>query len=430
MGRSPSDGYRERREWAALETGRGEWMSATTVRNDQGTHAGERRRLADRLSRRTSSGRYMPEVDGVRFLAIGIVLFAHLFEVAGLSSGRLEIVPPFGSIIAASQDPRLLSSLHYGHVGVYLFFILSGFVLAMPFIRWRVMGGPPVATAAYFLRRVTRIEPPFVLITLILFLLSTAIHQGPTAAHVLATVAYSHQAVYGHLSPINGVFWSLEAEVQWYLVVPLLAVFLCRGTPRERLLSIAVASVGTLVLQFWLGSHVLSRIALLDNLQFFLMGWLLAEIHVARLRERPRDSALLDVVGLVCLPLLFVALHVHPPSGRVTIPILGTVVIAAALHGHVFKRWVSTKWIAIIGGMCYSIYLVHYPIFVIGGRSIHVHDLIHHYWLWLWYVALLLSVLLLSAAFFILVERPCMDPTWVRRLASREKSGLTHSSNR
>ena len=365
----------------------------------------------------------MPEVDGVRFLAIGIVLFAHLFEAAGLSSGQLVIVPPFGSIIAPTRDPRLVSSLQYGQVGVYLFFILSGFVLAMPFIRWRVMGGPPVATAAYFLRRATRIEPPFVLTTLILFFLSIAIHQGSTGAHLVATVAYSHQAVYGQLSPIDGVFWSLEAEVQWYLVVPLLAVFLCRGTPRERLLSIALASVGTLVVQVWLGSDVLSRIALLDNLQFFLMGWLLAEIHIARLRERPRDSAFLDVVGLGCLPLLFVALHIHPPSGRVTIPILGTVVIAAALHGRVFKRWLSRKWIAIIGGMCYSIYLVHYPIFVMGGRRIHAHDLMHHYWLWPWYIAVLIFVLLLSAVFFIVVERPCMDPTWVRRLASRWRSG-------
>src|SRR5436309_2277092 len=134
-------------------------MSATIVRTDSRVEADGRPKLADRLSRRTSSGRYMPEVDGVRFLAIGIVLAVHVVAVAGLSSGRLAIVPPFGPIIAGSaRDPGLLTFLQYGHIGVFLFFILSGFVLALPFIRWRVMGAKPVALSTYFLRRLTRID--------------------------------------------------------------------------------------------------------------------------------------------------------------------------------------------------------------------------------------------------------------------------------
>ena len=81
-------------------------MSATLVRTESSLESDRRPKLAERLSRRTSSGRYMPEVDGARFLAIGIVLAVHLFAVAGLSSGRLVIVPPFGPIIAGStRDP-------------------------------------------------------------------------------------------------------------------------------------------------------------------------------------------------------------------------------------------------------------------------------------------------------------------------------------
>src|SRR6266581_1613104 len=106
---------------------RGEPMSATIVRTDSSTEVEVRPKLADRLSRRTSSGRYMPEVDGVRFLAIGIVLAVHLFAVARLSSGRLVIVPPFGPILAGStRHSRLVALLEFGHVGVFLFFILSG----------------------------------------------------------------------------------------------------------------------------------------------------------------------------------------------------------------------------------------------------------------------------------------------------------------
>jgi peptidoglycan/LPS O-acetylase OafA/YrhL len=368
----------------------------------------------------------MPEVDGVRFLAIGVVLAVHLFAVAGLSSGRLLIVPPFGPIIAGStRDPGLVAFLQYGHVGVFLFFILSGFVLALPFIRWRVMGARRVALSAYFLRRVTRIEPPFIIVAIGLFLLSIALHEPSTTHHLAATLAYSHQAAYGQLSPIDGVFWSLEAEVQWYLVVPLLAVVLCRGTPRERLLLISIALVGALVVQVWLGIDILSRVALLDVLPFFLVGWLLAEIHVTRLHESPRNSTYLDVVGIACLPLFFLALRFHSPSWRVTLPILGGLAIAAALHGRVFTRVLSMRWIAIIGGMCYSIYLLHYPVLVLGAKVLHANGLTHGYWLWPLYAVLLLLALVLSAGFFIIVERPCMDPAWVTHVISPMKRAVS-----
>jgi hypothetical protein len=166
-------------------------MSATLVRTELPNEPARRPKLADRLSRRTSSGRYMPEVDGVRFLAIGIVVAVHLVAAGGLSSGRLVIVPPFGPILArSSRDPASVGFLQYGHVGVYLFFILSGFVLALPFIRWRVMGARRIALSAYFLRRVTRIEPPFIIVAIGLFLLSIALHEPSTTHHLAATLTY------------------------------------------------------------------------------------------------------------------------------------------------------------------------------------------------------------------------------------------------
>ena len=406
-------------------------MTGTLVRIESPNESVRRPKLADRLSRRTSSGRFMPEVDGVRFLAIGIVVAVHLVAAGGLSSGRLVIVPPFGPILArSSRDPASVGFLQYGHVGVYLFFILSGFVLALPFIRWRVTGARRIALSAYFLRRVTRIEPPFIIVAVGLFLVSIALHEPSTTHHLAATLAYSHQAAYGQLSPIDGVFWSLEAEVQWYLVVPLLAVALCRGTPRERLLLISLALVGALVVQVWLGIDILSRIALLDVLPFFLVGWLLAEIHVTHLQERPRNSTYLDIVGIACLPLFFVALRVDPPTWRVTLPVLGGLAIAAALHGHVFTRVLSMRWIAIIGGMCYSIYLLHYPVLVLGAKVLRANGLTHGYWLWPLYAVLLLLALVLSAGFFIIVERPCMDPAWVTHAVAHIRRTVSSAGSR
>jgi peptidoglycan/LPS O-acetylase OafA/YrhL len=197
-----------------------------------------------------------------------------------------------------------------------------------------------------------------------------------------------------------------------------------------RFLVISIAFVGTLLVQVWLGPSILSRVALLDNLQFFLIGWLLADIHVTRLQERSRSNWYLDVVGFACLPLLFVAFRAHSPSWRVTLPILGGVAIGAALHGRAFTRVLSMRWIAIIGGMCYSIYLLHYPVLVTGARLLNRSDVIHGYGLLPLYAALLLAALALSAAFFVIVERPCMDPAWVGKAIHRVKGAVPSRDRR
>jgi peptidoglycan/LPS O-acetylase OafA/YrhL len=379
-------------------------------------------RLSDRLTRKVSSGRYVPEIDGVRFLAIGIVLTVHLFAVAGLASGRLFIVPPFGSIVPGdTQGPRVVSFLQYGHIGVYLFFILSGFVLAVPFIRWRAMHAEPVALPRYLVRRLTRIEPPFVAVVVILFVLSTALHSPTGMPHLAATLTYTHAAIYGQLSPLDGVFWSLEAEVQWYLVVPFLAIVLCRGSHHQRVVRITLAWAGALLLQLVLGVNIVGRVALLDALQFFLIGWFIAEFHVARFKERSLQTPIFDVVGIACIPLLFVALDVRPPLWRVTVPLVGGVVIAAALHGSFIRRCLSMRWIALVGGMCYSIYLIHYPVLVLGAQTFGAHLSTHPLPTPVVVGASLLVAFALSGLFFVLVERPCMDPAWIQRLVSRVK---------
>jgi peptidoglycan/LPS O-acetylase OafA/YrhL len=48
-----------------------------------------------------------------------------------------------------------------GSFGVWIFFALSGFILALPFAEWRICGGKPVTLKKYYFRRLTRIEPPY-----------------------------------------------------------------------------------------------------------------------------------------------------------------------------------------------------------------------------------------------------------------------------
>lgn len=117
---------------------------------------GGRQRLLERLSRRTTSGRFIAEIDGLRFVSIALVV---LYHMAGYVAAQ------------AAGAPRhaIFRIAVHGHYGVPLFFAISGFVLGLPFAGQHLAGGRPVRLRPYFLRRLTRLEPPYSLCMLALF---------------------------------------------------------------------------------------------------------------------------------------------------------------------------------------------------------------------------------------------------------------------
>ena len=68
----------------------------------------------------------------------------------------------------------LITVISNGSRGVYLFFAFSGMILALPFARYYLAEGNKVSLKKYYMRRVTRLEPPWVL-SLLLFTVVFAI---------------------------------------------------------------------------------------------------------------------------------------------------------------------------------------------------------------------------------------------------------------
>ena len=106
------------------------------------------------------------------------------------------------------------------------------------------------------------------------------------------------------------------------------------------------------------------------------------------------------------------------------IPSMMGLIIFGATRGNVLKRLLSFQFVTVIGGMCYSIYLIHYPIFSFIAERLQLR----RYGEWeaslrLGMVALPI-VLVVGVAFFVTVERPCMNPNWPRDLLVRIKSLL------
>jgi peptidoglycan/LPS O-acetylase OafA/YrhL len=376
--------------------------------------------LLVRLSRRTSGGRWIPEIDGLRFLAIALVVADHAAIALNVATHASVVDAPFGTASQPTHVDPVSAAFGRGSVGVLVFFMVSGFVLALPLIRNGRSDDEPAALRRYFLRRVTRIEPPYLIVMTLLFVGSIAAGSGVGLGHYLASLVYLHGTYYGTDSPLNSAAWSLEIEVQFYVVVPALAIVLCAGARRVRrqrivvivALAIAFRALGWITAYTFLGSSI----------QFFLLGWLLADIYVADWAEAPRPARMWDVVGFAILPAL---LAIAPTRfGSAILPLLVFVLGYSIFRSITLRRMLSNRWIATVGGMCYSIYLVHFPLFILLSRALQPLGGLPPAMALTGACALLIpAALVVSGIFFVLVERPCMDPSWLERALARLRLG-------
>jgi peptidoglycan/LPS O-acetylase OafA/YrhL len=152
-------------------------------------------------------------IDALRGIAaLGVVLY-HAID-------RSEKVLPTNLLRYPMKLIQFGSS--FGYVGVFLFFVISGFCIHLQWCRSRsVQQEPTVAFGKFWRRRIRRLYPPY-LITLVLFLSLTALTVGISETRFFLYDLVMHLLMLHNLDPktcysINGVFWTLAIEEQLYL---------------------------------------------------------------------------------------------------------------------------------------------------------------------------------------------------------------------
>ncbi len=368
----------------------------------------------------TSSGRYIPELDGLRFLAIGLVFWQHVQQhvvarSAAAGGLRWDLVSRY---------------VESARIGVELFFLISGFILGLPFASQYLCGGRPVSLKQYFLRRLTRLEPPYLFVS-IASLLLLSIYWGNSLQwlfpHFLAGLFYLHNAIYHTFNPVNSVTWSLEIEVQFYLLAPLLAkLFGISGKVRRRSVLVLVPLVAFTARQLVERSlHLTLPPTLLTALPSFMMGLLLADIYLTDWREQGplevgRQYAWDAAAAAIWFGLGWTFFTTLPAQSLLTALLL-FLFCFAVFKGRVIRRWLAVAPIRLVGGMCYSIYLLHFMML----------DLLAQHWprtslsgivtvdVGAALVIFGAAVLVASSLFFLLVEKPCMDGRWPGKLGRR-----------
>jgi peptidoglycan/LPS O-acetylase OafA/YrhL len=354
------------------------------------------------LRRITSTGKFVPEIDGLRFVAIAAVVLYH-FHGFVQAQGTLK-----------DGTSTLQTIVEHGYRGVNLFYVISGFILGVPFADHRLRGRQPVSLQTYFLRRLTRLEPPYLLNLLLcsIALLASGSSVRVLLPHLTASAFYVHNTWSGGQSLINPVVWSLEVEVQFYCLAPLLALlFSIRSKFGRRAVLLGLTLLAGIVQIHYWDAAPRFKLSILYAIQFFLIGFLMSDIYLLDWSEKSKGKWQWDLVAIAGWLILF---SLEDRTVWVAFPLLVLTVYVATFRGVLVNRIFTNVFVITLGGMCYTIYLFHYVLIPPVLRLTTNLGAGDGYWLYQT-VIYLLVLLLISCAYFVLIERPCMSRDWPRR---------------
>jgi peptidoglycan/LPS O-acetylase OafA/YrhL len=396
-------------------------------------------------------------LDGVRAFACLLVIWYHIYQ----TPRNLQIWDP-----QSSTHPLLDSLLYFGKYGVTLFFVLSGFLLFMPYAKALLFEKTWPSLRQFYLRRVFRIVPAYYLSLILIVLLFQQQYLQPQHWNELALFfTFLMDSTYATFKQLNPPFWTLAIDWQYYMLLPLLALgirLVVWRVKQEYRLPATVACLLTVIawglfsryFGFYYMQHpsetflvprsILNGILFLTYnvsgkyLEDFGIGMLLSLCFVyaqhPSISQKVRAtlqklSPWLWGVGLLCLltlimwnynqkyvntwplfsnPILFEHYYL---LGELCFSLSFGLCILALLFGPTrLKRpfeWFPLRWLGMIS---FSLYMWHLPlllVFIQGGQPLlgaWPHLLAYSaYWLWV-----LVVIIPFCFLFFILVEKPGM----------------------
>ena len=299
------------------------------------------------------------ELDSLRGVAALTVVFHHfrLMYVDGkeVSSWTLRLLHPFTA----------------GHEAVMLFFLLSGFVLSVPYLRGRGQEYP-----FYLLRRVLRIYGPY-LAALALAVAGAAKWHGPLgegpwanetwSAPVSKRLVLHYVVMIGNYDwpQYNTAFWSLVAEMRISIVFPFLLLLVRRiSTGTAFGLAIGLMAGTSLAAHHW--PNEVPTLSTVGYAGIFVWGILLAT-HVERVNEwfAARSRAQKLLFAACSFALYSWSAHFHWTSrfiwGVADVPITAGAAgyMLLAMGAQPVRRALNSAVAAFLGRISYSLYLVH-----------------------------------------------------------------------
>jgi peptidoglycan/LPS O-acetylase OafA/YrhL len=320
--------------------------------------------------------RYNPALDGLRAVAIALVILLHCY-------------------------PRAMPS---GWVGVDVFFVLSGYLITSILLREINQTGG-IDWIGFYRRRLLRLTPALAVLVVFQIIRAGVSPNGQEireATLIGASYIENWNNVF-HFGPFDvmGHTWSLATEEQFYLLWPLALLFLAPRHPLVWLvgaltaMTLARAAVWDLGFSsdVWNFSPEIRPVGL-------ILGCILA---VATVRAQPWP-----VVGPVLLAFVFaigffadVSIYTSL-SAPLAVSLATAGLIVCLQYPCGVGRILSLPPLRYTGKISYGLYLYHWPIFILGEHWV-VHSPFH-----LGAIGLLVLIYACAAASYELIERPAL----------------------
>ncbi|UCH49821.1 MAG: acyltransferase [Betaproteobacteria bacterium] len=325
--------------------------------------------IRDEETRFPTTLRRLHSFDGIRGIAVLLVFLSH-------TSGRNQAAFPS------------LNFAGIGHIGVYLFFVLSGFLLALGLFR---VGINRDTLRAFYVRRIFRIIPLYAVVLVAVFsaqLLSGRVEERYLHIGDGWIGLIQHLFIYRG----DGVFWTIAVEMQFYLVLPVIAWSLIRFRRAAvlTLLVVAVVNEALYTAKFLVPDFENPIVYLSPNYRdhgtfigIFACGVIAAyaahfhQSALIRWSKWLNPLALVAFLTLLSVTLFFVSWHflgnMRPYYDlRFWSPLYGAtfaIFLVSVFMGNPMTRWLNSSLLRTWGILGFSIYLLHMFVIAIVNQT-------------------------------------------------------------
>lgn len=339
-------------------------------------------------------------IEGLRGVAVILVVLFHYLVVRTPAAAD-----PWNAFV--SRHHALAVIVGNGYLGVDLFFLITGFLLILPWARHAYHGKPPPSAKDFYIRRIRRIVPAYyVQLAVLLGVVMPILHGIDYWKRDIEFIGYNavaHLLFLHYTTPIssasmsaNGPLWTLTLEAQYYVLLPLFAGRFVRAPLRWGLGLVAAA-----IAWRWLALHDLGPLVRFEMalgarwrltediirhliltqlpgyLAHFALGILLGIAWLTMRTRNPRSirDARWSLVALAALAALYWLYGMGGGAWTGTWTWLVTaLLIATALFFTLVKgvrvgdALLGRGPLRFVGRVSYSAYLYHFPLLVVWNE--------------------------------------------------------------
>jgi peptidoglycan/LPS O-acetylase OafA/YrhL len=307
---------------------------------------------------------YVPQLDGLRFVAFLMVFIHHAPAMA----------VPSADLSALANQAKT-----FGWMGVDLFFCLSSFLITTLLVREQEAKGR-ISLKSFYIRRALRIWPLYFLALFLVFIgfpliaydgpaWGTAEHFTLIRQHLFTTLTFlgnfSYASFPGSLTGALAPLWSISVEEQFYIVWPLLLSFL----PRMRVKVFTLLLTGLLALTVGTRLYILVNaipypmvwVNTLARLDPFLMGTGLALLTYYKGRVVPVWAVVGASLVLFRFVVMFpqVGASLHTTWQLLAVAVACSLLLLGVLHSRLSVVLLGNGFCRWVGKLSYGFYVYH-----------------------------------------------------------------------